>query len=174
MYSRLSLIRLSLTVFGLWGSPIHWTPNAVITLTIHCDQQLHTAIIQYTSQQSLKSRAIKGKERGVAVSGCRSSVAERWQLKPEALVSIPGTTFLSFPLLFQRTTDSSGTDCLWLDYHYRPSDCGGSSPVHRTPHAVITLTIHCDLQLHTAIIQYTSNTLLKCTVVYIAVSNVYS
>ena len=49
-------------------------------------------------QQSLKSRAIKGKERGVAVSGCRSSVAERWRLKPEALGSIPGgATFLSFP-----------------------------------------------------------------------------
>ena len=30
------------------------------------------------------------------------SVTERWQLKPEALGSIPGgTTFLSFPLLFQ-------------------------------------------------------------------------
>ena len=49
-----------------------------------------------TSQQSLKSRAIKGKERGVAVDGCHSSVAERWRLKPEALRSIPGgATFLS-------------------------------------------------------------------------------
>ena len=53
------------------------------------------------NQQSLKSRAIKGKERGVAVGGCRSSVAERWRLKPEALGSIPGgATFLSFPLPF--------------------------------------------------------------------------
>ena len=31
----------------------------------------------------------------MAVGGCRSSVAERWQLKPEALGSTPGgTTFL--------------------------------------------------------------------------------
>ena len=32
---------------NLWGSPVHWTPHAVITLTIHYDQQLHTAIIQH-------------------------------------------------------------------------------------------------------------------------------
>ena len=28
------------------GSPVHRTPHSVITLTIHYDQQLHTAIIQ--------------------------------------------------------------------------------------------------------------------------------
>ena len=51
---------------------------------------------QYILQQSLKSRVIKGEEGGVAVGGCRSSVAERWRLKPEPLGSIPsGTTFLS-------------------------------------------------------------------------------
>ena len=61
----------------------------------------------------------------MAVGGCRSAVAERWQLKPEALGSIPGgTTFLSFPLPFQRSTDSNGPKCLWLDNHYRSSDCG--------------------------------------------------
>ena len=66
------------------------------------------------------------KERGVAVGGCRSSVAECWRLKPEALSSIPGgATFLSFPLLFQRSTDSNGPDYLWLDDHYRSLDCGG-------------------------------------------------
>ena len=27
-------IRLSLSVFGLWGSRVHWTPHAVIPLTI--------------------------------------------------------------------------------------------------------------------------------------------
>ena len=45
----MSLIRRSLSVSGLWGSPVHQTPHAVITLTIHYDQQLHTAIIQYFS-----------------------------------------------------------------------------------------------------------------------------
>ena len=50
-------------------------------------------------------------ESGVAVCGCRSSVAERWQLKPEALGSTPGgTTFLSSPLPFQRSTDSNSPD----------------------------------------------------------------
>ena len=54
------------------------------------------------------------------------SVTECWQLKPEALGSIPGgTTFLSFPLLFQRSSDSNVPDCLWLDDLYWFSDCGG-------------------------------------------------
>ena len=45
---------------------------------------------------------------------------EHWRLKPEALGLIPGsTTFLSFPLLFQRSTDSNGPDNL-----YRSSDLG--------------------------------------------------
>ena len=36
-------------------------------------------------------------------------MAERWRLKPEALGSIPGgTTFLSFSLPFQMSTDSNG------------------------------------------------------------------
>ena len=56
----------------------------------------------------------------MVVGGCRSLVAERWWLKPEALGLIPGgTTFLSFPLPFQRSTDSSGSDNL-----YRSSDLG--------------------------------------------------
>ena len=132
----------------------------MITLTIHYDQQLHTAIIQYTSQQSLKSRAIKGKERGVAVGGCRSSVAERWWLKPEALGLIPGgATFLSFPLPFQSSTDSNGPDCLRTITIIRRSLLVfglWGSPVHRTPHAVIMVTILYDQQLHTAIIRYFS------------------
>ena len=67
---------------------------------------------------------------------------QRWQLKPEALGSIPGgATFLSFPLPFQRSTDSNDPDCLSLDNHYWSSDCG---PIHQTPHAVITPTIHYD------------------------------
>ena len=56
----------------------------------------------------------------MVVGGCRSLVAEHWRLKPEALGSIPGgTTFLSFPLPFQRSTDSNGPDNL-----YRSSDLG--------------------------------------------------
>ena len=56
----------------------------------------------------------------MAVCGCRSLVAEHWQLKPEALGSIPGgTTFLSFPLPFQRSTESNSPDNL-----YRSLDLG--------------------------------------------------
>ena len=56
----------------------------------------------------------------MVVGGCRSLVAEHWRLKPEALASIPGgTTFLSFPLPFQRSPDSNGPDNL-----YRSSDLG--------------------------------------------------
>ena len=58
----------------------------------------------------------------MVVGGCQSLVAEHWQIKPEALGSIPGgTTFLSFPLLFQRSSDSNGPDNL-----YRSSDLGES------------------------------------------------
>ena len=65
-------------------------------------------------------------KREVAVGGCPSSVAEHWWLKPDALGSIPvGTTLLSFPLPFQRSTDSNGPDGLLLDNHYWSSDCGG-------------------------------------------------
>ena len=43
------------------------------------------------------------------VGGCRSLVAEHWRLKG----SVPsGTTFLSFPLPFQRCTDSNSPDNL--------------------------------------------------------------
>ena len=62
----------------------------------------------------------------MAVSGCRGSVAECCWLKPEALGSIPSsTTFLSFPLPFQKSSDSNRSDCLRLDYHYWSSDCWG-------------------------------------------------
>ena len=44
--------------------------------------------------------------------------------------SIPGgTTFLSFPLLFQRSSDSSGPDYLSLDDLYRSSDLGEPHPL---------------------------------------------
>ena len=46
-------------------------------------------------------------------SGRRSSVAEHWRLKPEALGSIPGgATFPFKPLPFQRSTDGGGPDCV--------------------------------------------------------------
>ena len=50
---------------------------------------------------------------GVVVGERRGSVTEHWQLKPEAPGSIPGVaTFLSFPLPFQRSSDSNGPDYL--------------------------------------------------------------
>ena len=50
----------------------------------------------------------------MAAGGRRSSVAERWQLKPEALGSTAsGATFLSCPLPFQRSTVSDGPDCVF-------------------------------------------------------------
>ena len=75
-------------------------------------------------------RAIVDHERMVSiitvVGGCRSSVAEHWWLKPEALRSIPGSaTFLSFPLPFQRSSDSNSPDYFWLDDLHRSLDCGG-------------------------------------------------
>ena len=84
----------------------------------------------------------------MVVSGCRSLVAERWRLKPEALGSIPGgTTFFSFPLLFQRSSDSNDPDNL-----YRSSDLG-------EPH--LSGSLCCDeaqilskSETHTAIITY--------------------
>ena len=101
-----------------------------ITLTIHFDQQLHAAIIQYIPQQSLKSRAIEGKEGGVAVGGCRSSMAECWRLKPEAVGLIPdGATFLSFPSLFQRSTDSNSPDCLSFEVTIGLRTVGESRPL---------------------------------------------
>ena len=56
----------------------------------------------------------------MVVGGCCSLVAEHLWHKPETLGLIPGgTTFLSFPLPFQRSTDSNGPD-----YLYRSSDLG--------------------------------------------------
>ena len=107
------------------GLPMLWLRSTSIMMqsnTLWC--------IQYILQQSLKSRAIKGKGKGVAVGGCRSS--ECWWLKPEAVGSIPGgATFLSFssPSFIRQSLSVFG---LWR------------SLVHRTPHAVITLTIHYD------------------------------
>ena len=50
----------------------------------------------------------------MVVGGCRSSVAEHWWLKPEALGLIPGgTTLITFPLPFQRSMDSNGPDNLY-------------------------------------------------------------
>ena len=69
----------------------------------------------------------------MVVGGCHWLVAEPWQLKPEALGSIPGsTTFLSFPLPFQRSTDSNSPDNL-----YWSSDL--DEPVNQAPYAVMKL-----------------------------------
>ena len=87
-----------------------------------------------------------------AVGGCRSSVEECWQLKPEAL-GPGGATFLSLLLSFQRSTDNNGTR---LSFIRRSLSIFGlwGSPIHRAPHAVIMLAIHYVQQLHAAIIQY--------------------
>ena len=70
----------------------------------------------------------------MVVGGCRSLVAEHWRLKPESLGSILGsTTFLSFPLPFQRSSDSNGPDNL-----YRSSDLG--EPHLSAPYAVMKLS----------------------------------
>ena len=68
----------------------------------------------------------------MVVGGCRSLVAEHWRLKPEALGSIPsGTTFLSFPLLFQRSTDSKA-QIISIGLQT------GVSTVYQAPYAVIS------------------------------------
>ena len=103
----LSFIRRSLSVFRLWGSPVHQTPHAVITLTIHYDQQWHAAIIPYIPQQTLKSRAIKGKERGVAVSRVLAAQARgpgfdpRWRhLSFCPLCRFKGLQTVTAPIVF--------------------------------------------------------------------------
>ena len=78
----------------------------------------------------------------MAFGGWRSSVAEPRRLKPEALGLIPGgATFLSIPLPFQRSTDCNGPDLSFISRSLLVFGLWGS-PVHRTPHGVITLTIH--------------------------------
>ena len=87
------------------------------------DQRIISSIV--TQEQSNK----RGRRKG----GCRwvsCSVAERWNLKPEALcLTLGSTTFLSFPLLFWRSLDSNGPDYLWLDDLHRSSDCEGVSSI---------------------------------------------
>ena len=47
---------------------------------------------------------------------------------------------LSFPLPFQRSSEGNGTDCLWSYNLYQVFRLW-RSPIHRTPHVVISLTI---------------------------------
>ena len=54
----------------------------------------------------------------MVVGACRRLMVEHWRLKPEALGSIPAAP-LSFPMSFQRSSDSNGPDNL-----YRSSDLG--------------------------------------------------
>ena len=64
------------------------------------------------SNNIYQEQSDKGEEGGVGVGGYHGSVAERWRLKPEALGLTPGsTTFLSFPLPFQGSSDGNGPDC---------------------------------------------------------------
>ena len=116
-------------------------------------QQLTLHLINNHSKQVIRAR------KGVVAFGCRSSVAEHWQLKPEALGLTPGrTTFLSGPLPFQRSTDSNGPDCvfqldtiiigLWTIDEPHPLDSST---------AVIMLMIsYIDMLCHTRLLSLTS------------------
>ena len=89
----------------------------------------------------------------MVVGWCRSLVAEHWRLKPEALGSIPGgTTFLSFPLPFQRSSDSNGLDNL-----YRSSDLGephlsGSQCCDDAQDSFVITTVTVILIIHMSIV----------------------
>ena len=86
--------------------------TAVITLNNSSHHLTHTAITLISLNNRLK-QANKGLEGGWLPSGRRSSVAEHWRLKPEALGSIPGgATFPFKPMPFQRSTDGGGPDCV--------------------------------------------------------------
>ena len=65
------------------------------------------AIITHLEQSSKQ-----GIRKGGCQCECCDSVVERWRLKLEAMGSTPsGTTFLSFSLPLQSSSDSNGTDC---------------------------------------------------------------
>lgn len=58
---------------------------------------------------------------------CRSSVAQHWLFKPEALcLFLDSTTFLSFSLPFQRPSDSDSSDYFSLDDLYRALNLRGA------------------------------------------------
>ena len=112
----------------------------------------------HTSQQSLKSRAIKGKREGWLSVGELSGRALAARARGPGFD--PRRCHLSFPLPFQRSTDSNGPDCL---IRQSLSVFGlWKSPIHRTPHAVIMLTNHNDRHLHTATIHYFSTYMHAC------------
>ena len=75
----------------MWGSPVHWTPHAVILLTNW---------VAWFSGRALAAYA--------RVPGFNSQ-----------------RHHLSFPLPFQRSSDSISPDCLQLDHPNWFSDCGG-------------------------------------------------
>ena len=98
-----------------WVSPIYQAPYAVMKLRFFQNHK-HTQQLLPINNNHLEQSNIR-EEREVVVGGL---VAEHWRLKPEALGSIPnGTTSLSFPLPFQRSSNSNGPDNL-----YRSSDLG--------------------------------------------------
>ena len=96
------------------------------------------------------------RERGMAVGACRSSVAQRWRSSQRPWVRSPATPpfFLSlcrFKGLRTVTTPIVFNWTITIGLRTVGESCPSDS------HAVITLTIHYDQQLHTAIIQYTSH-----------------
>ena len=53
------------------------------------------------------------RQESTPVSACRSSVAEHWRLKPEALGSIPSHHIYFFPFAISKALDDNSTDCRW-------------------------------------------------------------
>lgn len=64
----------------------------------------------------------------MAVGRCHSSVANNWQIKPEVLSSIPGsTTFLSFSLPFKGLQTVIAQIVFdYVDDLYQSSYCSGA------------------------------------------------
>ena len=97
-----------------------------------CTQQFSPINNNHLEQSSIRERKRDGYR-------CRSSVAEHWQLKPEALGLIPGdTTFLSVTLPFQRSSDSNSLNHLSLDDLYQSLGflcCHDTQTLSRSQHA---------------------------------------
>ena len=95
--------------------------HVYIFLYVSCEfkriwARLHSNYHLSSNNHLVQSNKRERKRGGV--SGCHSSVAEHWQLKPEALGSIPGSTTLPF----QWSSDSNSPDYLSLDDLYQSLD----------------------------------------------------
>ena len=112
-----------ITAWGVRWTGLTHSPKTDRDRLIEDNQQLHTAIKHIISSIVTQSRVIKEKG-GVIVGECHGSVAECWQFKLTLGLTHKGTTFLSFLLPFQRSSDSNGPDLQFYDF-YQSLDCGG-------------------------------------------------